>query len=109
MAGQLPETRTMKASDARQQWSQLLTRVFRGESRVIVEKSGIPVAAIISADDLEKLTRIEARREDGWTAIQELRARNRDMDPDEVERDVAEAIAEVRAARRAQEATTPSA
>ena len=74
-----------------------------------MEKSGIPVPAIISAEDLEKLTRIEARREDGWTAIQELRARNRDMDPDEVERDVAEAIAEVRAARRAQEATTPSA
>ena len=44
---------------------------------------------------------MEARREDGWKAIQELRARNRDMDPDEVERDVAKAIAEVRAARRA--------
>lgn len=109
MAEQHPVTQIVKASDARQQWSQLLAKVFRKESRVIVEKSGIPVAAIISAEDLEKLTRLEARREEGWRAIQELRARNRDKNLDEVERDVDEAIAEVRAARRVQESATPTA
>ena len=98
----------MKASEARQQWRELLNKVFRKEARVIVEKSGIPVAAIVSAEDLERLTRLEARREDGWKAIQELRARNRDKDPEEVERDVADAMAEARAARRAHDAATPT-
>ena len=31
-----PMTQTMKSSDARQQWSQLLNKVFRKETRVIV-------------------------------------------------------------------------
>jgi prevent-host-death family protein len=50
-------TKTIKASDARQQFSQLLNEVFREESRVVVEKSGIPVAAIIPAKDLQRLTK----------------------------------------------------
>ncbi len=60
-----PRSRTseiIKASEARQQWSQILNRVFRGETRVLVEKSGIPGAAIISADDLERFTIWEAQR-----------------------------------------------
>ena len=47
-------TQVMKASEVRQQWSQLLNKVFRNQTRVLVEKSGIPVAAVISIDDLEK-------------------------------------------------------
>src|SRR6266852_947780 len=38
-----PTTQTMKASQARQEWSQILNRVFRKQTRVLVEKSGIPV------------------------------------------------------------------
>jgi prevent-host-death family protein len=35
-----------------------LGKVFRGETHVIVEKSGIPVAAIISAEDFDRLTKL---------------------------------------------------
>jgi prevent-host-death family protein len=55
MQEQEPMTKTIKASVARQQFSQLLNDVFRKESRVVVEKSGIPVAAIISASDFSGL------------------------------------------------------
>jgi prevent-host-death family protein len=57
-----PMTKTIKASEARQQFSKVLNEVFRGESRVVVEKSGIPVAAIISASDFKRLARLEAER-----------------------------------------------
>ncbi len=57
-----PITQTMKASEARENFSQLLNKVFRGETRVIVEKSGIPVAAIVSAEDLKALAEFEAQR-----------------------------------------------
>ncbi|MBI4491257.1 MAG: type II toxin-antitoxin system Phd/YefM family antitoxin [Chloroflexi bacterium] len=59
-----PTTQTMKASEVRQNFSQLLNKVFRRETCVIVEKSGIPVAAIISAQDLERLNRLEQEREE---------------------------------------------
>jgi hypothetical protein len=37
--------------------------VFRGQARVLVEKSSIPIAAIISAADFERLIRLEAECE----------------------------------------------
>ena len=46
-----PLTQTIAASDARQHWSELLNKVFRKETRLIVEKSGVPVAALVSAED----------------------------------------------------------
>jgi prevent-host-death family protein len=100
-----PMTQTMKASQARQEFSQLLNKVFRRETRVIVEKSGIPVAAIISAEDLERLIRLEAERQARFKVIDEIHARNWDKDPDEVERDVAQEIAAMRAEERQRQAS----
>jgi prevent-host-death family protein len=99
-----PMTQIMKASQARQEFSQLLNKVFRRETRVIVEKSGIPVAAIISAEDLELLTQLEAARQARFKVIDQIHARNQDKDPEEVERDVAEEIAAMRAERQEQQA-----
>ena len=97
-----PMTQTMKASQARAEWSQILNKVFRKQTRVLVEKSGIPVAAIVSADDLERLARLDAERRARFEAIEAIRAKNADKDPDEVERGVAEEIAAMRADHRAQ-------
>ena len=55
-------TQTMKASQVRQEWSKLLNTVFRDKTRVVVEKSGIPVVAIVSAEDLKRLQQLEAQR-----------------------------------------------
>lgn len=103
-----PMTQTMKASQARQEWSQVLNQVFRGEKRVLVEKSGIPVAAIVSAEDLERLKHFEAQREERWKVVDEIRAKNRDKDPDEVERDVAEDLAAMRREDREHRAAQPT-
>jgi prevent-host-death family protein len=103
-----PMTQTMKASQARQEFSQLLNKVFRRETRVVVEKNGIPVAAIISAQDLERFDQLEAERQARFKVLDEIQARNRDQDPDEVERDVAEEIAAMRAERREQQARRSS-
>ena len=52
-----PVTQTMKASQVRQEWSKLLNTVFRDKTR-----SGIPVVAIVSAEDLKRLQQLEAQR-----------------------------------------------
>jgi len=104
-----PVTLTMRVSEARQEFGELLDRVSRRETRVLVEQDGVPVAAIVSADDLEWLHEMEARREDGWQAIQEIRALNLDKTPEEVERDVAEELEAMRAERRVAERRAPAA
>jgi prevent-host-death family protein len=93
-----PMTQTMKASEARQNFSDVLNRVFRRETRVLVEKSGIPVAAIISAQDLDRLTHFDEQRINDFAILDEIRAAFRGVPPDEIEREVARAIQEVRSA-----------
>jgi prevent-host-death family protein len=99
-AGKNSTTQTVKASDARQHWSELLNEVFKGRKRVIVEKSGIPVAAVISAEDLERLERFEAQRRERFRSLEETWAAFDDVDPEELERHIAEAVEEVRAEHR---------
>jgi len=95
-------TQTMTMNDAQRDFGSLVKRVSKNETRVVVEDEGQPVAALVSPDDLERLKRLDAR-DDAWRVVDEIRARNRDKDPDEVERDVAEAIEEMRAKDRARQ------
>ena len=46
---------TMNLSDTKQQFSKVVNRVAKGEASVIVEKSGLPVAAIVSMDEYRQL------------------------------------------------------
>ena len=52
MGEQVPMTQKMKISDVKNQLSSLVNEVYRKETRVLVEKAGIPVAALVSAGDL---------------------------------------------------------
>jgi prevent-host-death family protein len=93
-------TKTIKASVARQQFSQLLNDVYRTEKRVVVKKSGIPVAAIIPAKDLQRLTRLEAERNRDFAILDEMREAFKDVPAEEIEREVAKALREVRKEQR---------
>ena len=90
----------MTINDVQSDVRPLVKRVSKQETRVVVEEDGQPVAALVSPDDLERLKRLDVR-EDAWRVVDQIRARNRDRDPEEVERDIAEAIEEMRAEDRA--------
>lgn len=100
MREQEPMTQTIKASEARQQWSTLLNKVFRKETRVIVEKSGIPVAAIVSAEDLARLQQLDADRVALFQALEQTGAAFKDVPAAEIEREVTRALNAARAATR---------
>ncbi|MBM2812423.1 MAG: Antitoxin [Chloroflexi bacterium] len=100
MGGRKPMTQTINVSQARQEFSQLLNKVFRKEARVIVEKSGIPVVAIISAQDFQRLNRLEVEWDEPFKALDETRAAFQDVPDEELEREVARTLATVRAERR---------
>jgi prevent-host-death family protein len=104
-----PQTQTIKASEARQQFSRLLNQVFRKQTRVIVEKSGIPVAALISTADLDRLTRFERERAERFQALDASRAAYRDVPDEELEQEVTRAVAEAQQELRAERASLPSA
>jgi len=54
---------TIKASEARVHFGEVLKRVHSGEARLVVEKGGIPVVAIVSLEDLERLSTVEGKVE----------------------------------------------
>jgi prevent-host-death family protein len=87
----------MKISDVKSRLNSLVNQVYRKETRVLVEKSGIPVAALVSAEDLARLARLDAEREERRQLLARMREPFRDVPPEQVERDVAALVAEVRA------------
>jgi prevent-host-death family protein len=94
----------MKISEVKQQLNRLVNQVYRRETRVLVEKSGIPVAGIVSVEDLERLDRLDRERAERFKVLEEFGEAFKDVPVEELEREVARALAEVRAERRAQEA-----
>ena len=90
----------MKASEARQQWSQLLNKVFKDQTRVIVEKSGIPIAAVISAEDLERFNKLEKQREQNFAILDEIGEQFKDVPVEEIEQQVNSALKQVRLENR---------
>jgi hypothetical protein len=71
------------------------------ETRVIVEKGGVPVTAIIAAEDLERWTRVEAERSERLGAARErMGAAFGDLPDEQLEHDVAEVIEHVRVKER---------
>lgn len=94
-----PKTETMKISDVKRGLGALVDRVSRRETRVLVEYDGAPVAALVSARDLERLERLDRERAEHVEALYEFAAGFADQTPEEIERETAKAIAEVRAER----------
>jgi len=90
----------MDASEAGRTWSELLDDVAQSHDRVIVERSGEPVAAIISAADLNRFTRLEAERARDFAVVERMQAAFDGVPFEEIEREAAKALAEVRAEMR---------
>jgi hypothetical protein len=105
---QPPVRRTADVSEAGELIGTLIEEVARGRVRLVVQKDGKDAGALVSAYDLERLEALDRRAAEGWKAIQEIQARFSHLDPEEVERDIAEAIAEMRAEERAKKSTAPS-
>ncbi|MCC7023041.1 MAG: type II toxin-antitoxin system Phd/YefM family antitoxin [Thermomicrobiales bacterium] len=92
----LPETATMKISDVKSRLSGLVNAVYRGEQRILIEKAGIPVAALVSIGDLERLVELDAVRAERRRLLDATRAPFLGVPADDIEREVAEVMAEVR-------------
>jgi hypothetical protein len=90
----------MKISVVRSQLNTFVNLVFREGTRVMVEKSGVPVAGLVSVGDLRRLDRLDRERAERFSVINEMRAAFKDVGAEEIDREAKRAIAEVRAEMR---------
>jgi len=81
-------TQIISASQAREQWAQLLNTVYRDQKRIVVEKSGIPVAVVISTEDLKRLTHIEEQRIKRFQILDEVAASLQDVSTEQLLKEV---------------------
>ncbi len=93
----LSNARHIGAREARAQFADLLGHVHYGNQTVIIERAGKPMAALVPLEVVEQYLAARARF---FAVVDEIRGQTPDAPQAEVEADVAEAVAAVRAARR---------
>ncbi len=99
-AKKTPTLETKTVSEARRTFSETLNRIYRGETRVMIEKNGIPVGVLVSPRDLADIEEMQRRRDDLRAALKKTRAAFDDVPVEEIDREVEKAIEEVEVQRR---------
>ena len=75
------------------------------ETRVLVEKAGIPVAALVSPEDLKQLTRLDAQRAERRRVVAAMREPFRGVSPEEIAQETDKAVSEVQEEMRTERET----
>ena len=93
--------RHINLNETRENLDDAIDGVVRNESRVLLERGGTPVAAVISLREYKRFLNLEAARSHGFEAIERISKAFIDVPMDELEREIDKAIAQVRADQRA--------
>ncbi|MBN1976906.1 MAG: type II toxin-antitoxin system Phd/YefM family antitoxin [Anaerolineae bacterium] len=91
------------ASEARANFSELVTEAGYAGRETIIVRNNRPVAVIIGYEQYQVLRQQAGERAARFAAYGEIRARNLEAGPERVEADVAAAVRAVRAARTVRE------
>lgn len=89
--------RTLSAVEARQRFGEVLEGVFYRGDEVVIERAGKPMAVVVP---LRRYESMERSRERLFELIERNWERNKNVPYEEIQRDVDEAIREVRAQRK---------
>jgi prevent-host-death family protein len=93
-----PIRKTVSATEARQRWSDIVADAHAGKARYVIERSGLPVAAVVSFQDFERMTQVTERLDERLAeSLSHIRAAFADVPADELDREVAKAVKEARA------------
>jgi len=92
--------RTISAVEARKRLGEILESVYYRGDEVVIERAGKPMAVVIPSSRYEAMNR---NRERMWDLIEKAQQRNKDVPPEVIEREIEEAIREVRAEARTRE------
>ena len=85
--------KTIPAVKARVHWGEIMKKVFQKGERFIVEKSGIPMVAILKADEYFRMV---GEQEERFKVLDQIKSRLPQVSPQEIEEDIKGAIKAVR-------------
>lgn len=88
------QTRTMPITEVKRTLARLVDDVQQGNARVLIEKAGAPAAAMVSVDDLARLTRLDQEKAERRRAVEVIGAAFRDVPLEEIEAQLARIAAE---------------
>ncbi len=110
---------TISATEAKNRFGDVIRRAYRSQEHLVVERGGIPVVAIVPISDYEQfltqgsgnetmsvgeeLSNASAQNDAGnrlMAFLEEMHAQMPDVPEEEVQKDIEEAIAAVRAEKR---------
>ncbi len=91
------KSETVEVDQARQRLDELVEAVTRDRARVRLVRDGRPVAVLVSARDLALIEQAERARARRSALLERMRAPFRDVPAEEIEHEVAKALAGVRA------------
>jgi prevent-host-death family protein len=105
MGRRVRATKIVKISALKNVLSRVVNAVSNDEHRVLIEKNGVPVAAIVSVSDLKRLVDHDRRNrdqedEDSWAVVDRMREAFKDVPDEEIERETDRIIARIRAENR---------
>ena len=86
-------TKTISEAEARGKFDKILDEVREEGGEYIIEREGEPVAMLVPMNEFAQWLRV---REAYFARIDELRERNKEFDPEEIEKDVEAARRAVR-------------
>lgn len=89
-------TETMSVSESRKQYSEILNRVYRDEEQVVIEKNGIPVAAIVPISVVRDAEMTAERRAQALASLRQVQQAFAGIPEDELERELDKALAEAK-------------
>ena len=88
--------RVCNASEARANFSQLITEAGYAGRETVIQRNNRSLAVIIGYEQYLELRRLAGERAARFAVYDQIRARNPDAEPEQVAADVAEAVRAVR-------------
>jgi len=88
--------RVFSASEARANFSELVTEAGYADREAIIERNNRPIAVILGYEQYLELRRQAGERAARFAIYDEIRARNAEATSEQVEADVADAVRAVR-------------
>ena len=90
------QIKKVSASDARQQFASMINEIAREGTRVVIEKNGAPVAAVLSINDFLHLRSLEVQSPEITALFERMSEPFRDVPPEEIEAETERILAEIR-------------
>ncbi len=92
---------TVDVKDARALFDEMIESSGKIDTRVVIERDGVVVGAFIPVEDVRGLARLDVERAEVGRVLAAMRAPFEGVPVEEIEREGAKAVAEVKAERAA--------